>query len=237
MTIVLPENAPPVKVERIKRAGAALLFHGAHYGESEEKAIELDRQGPVLIHPFDDPRVVAGQGTIALELHEDAPKELGMMAMQYGNVYVARCAMGAKDSQVVKAMQEAESYPGTSLLIVYSHCIGHGFDLSCGMEQQKKLVGSGLWTLFRYDPRRTDEGKAPLQLDSSAPKLTTADFMRNETRFRMVEKVDPKRFAELAERAQESAKHRWSLLKQMAEISFPAEDASDGNGAGTNGNG
>jgi pyruvate-ferredoxin/flavodoxin oxidoreductase len=168
---------------------------------------------------------------------ESAPKELGLMAMQYGNVYVARCAMGAKDGQVVKAMKEAESYPGTSLLIVYSHCIGHGFDLSLGMEQQKKLVGSGLWTLFRYDPRRTAEGKAPLQLDSSAPKLTTADFMRNETRFRMVEKVDPKRFAELAKKAQESAKHRWALLKQMAEISFPAEEAADGNGGGTNGNG
>ena len=105
------------------------------------------------------------------------------------------------------------------------------------MEQQKKLVGSGLWTLFRYDPRRIAEGKAPLQLDSAAPKLTTAEFMRNETRFRMVEKVDPVRFAELAKSAQESAKHRWSLLQQMAKISFPDENAADGNGSGGNGNG
>ena len=131
-------------------------------------------------------------------------------------------------------MQEAESYPGTSILIVYSHCIGHGFDLSLGMEQQKKLVGAGLWTLFRYDPRRIDEGKAPLQLDSAAPKLTTADFMRNETRFRMVEKVDPVRFAELAKKAQQNAKHSWSLMQQMAKISFPGEDATDGNGSGDN---
>jgi len=168
---------------------------------------------------------------------ETAPKELGLMAMQYGNVYVARCAMGAKDGQVVKAMKEAESYPGTSLLIVYSHCIGHGFDLSLGMEQQKKLVGAGLWTLFRYDPRRIAEGKAPLQLDSAAPKLTTADFMRNETRFRMVEKVDPVRFAKLAKKAQQNAKHSWSLMQQMAKISFPGEDANDGNDSGGNGNG
>ena len=161
-----------------------------------------------------------------------APKELGLMAIQYGNVYVARCAMGAKDSQVVRAMQEAESFPGPSLLICYSHCIAHGFDLSLGMEQQKLLVGSGLWTLFRYDPRRLAEGKAPLQLDSAAPKFKTAEFMRNETRFRMIEKIDPKRFAELAADAQESAGYRWSLLEQMANIRFPQQEAAAGGNGG-----
>jgi pyruvate-ferredoxin/flavodoxin oxidoreductase len=160
-----------------------------------------------------------------------APKELGLMAIQYGNVYVARCAMGAKDGQVVKAMKEAESYPGTSLLIVYAHCIAHGFDLSLGMEQQKLLVASGLWPLYRYDPRLIEQGKAPLQLDSAAPKRKTAEFMRNETRFRMVEKIDPKRFAQLADSAQENARHRWSLLEQMAGIRFPKENGEETEGA------
>jgi pyruvate-ferredoxin/flavodoxin oxidoreductase len=152
-----------------------------------------------------------------------APKELGLMAMQYGNVYVARVAMGAKDSQVVKAFREAEAWPGPSIIIAYSHCIAHGFDLSLGMDQQKLLVDSGLWTLFRYDPRRIAEGKPPLMLDSKEPKAKTADFMRNETRFRMIEKINPQRFKELAELAQESAKHRWKLLEQMAAIHFPEE--------------
>ncbi len=155
-----------------------------------------------------------------------APKELGLMAMQYGNVYVARVAMGAKDSQVVKALREAESWPGPSLVIAYSHCIAHGFDLSLGMEQQKLLVNSGLWTLFRYDPRRVDEGQPPLILDSKEPKVKTADFMRNETRFRMIEKMNPERFKVLAEEAQESATHRWKLLEQMASIHFPADAAA-----------
>ena len=152
-----------------------------------------------------------------------APKELGLMAMQYGNVYVARVAMGAKDSQVVKAMREAEAWNGPSLIIAYSHCIAHGFDLSLGMDQQKLLVDSGLWTLFRYDPRRISEGKPPLILDSKEPKVKTADFMRNETRFRMIEKMNPQRFKDLADQAQESAKHRWKLLEQMAAIHFPEE--------------
>ncbi|MBB5352855.1 pyruvate-ferredoxin/flavodoxin oxidoreductase [Haloferula luteola] len=156
----------------------------------------------------------------------NAPKELGLMAMQYGNVYVARVAMGAKDSQVVKAMREAEAWPGPSLIIAYSHCIAHGFDLSLGMDQQKRLVDSGLWTLFRYDPRRISEGQPPLILDSKEPKGTTADFMRNETRFRMIEKINPQRFKELADHAQESARHRWKLLEQMAAIHFPEEAAA-----------
>ncbi|GAA5480900.1 pyruvate:ferredoxin (flavodoxin) oxidoreductase [Haloferula sargassicola] len=154
-----------------------------------------------------------------------APKELGLMAMQYGNVYVARVAMGAKDSQVVKAMREAEAWNGPSLIIAYSHCIAHGFDLSLGMDQQKLLVDSGLWTLFRYDPRRISDGQPPLILDSKEPKAKTADFMRNETRFRMIEKMNPQRFKSLAEQAQESAKHRWKLLEQMAAIHFPEEAA------------
>jgi pyruvate-ferredoxin/flavodoxin oxidoreductase len=133
--------------------------------------------------------------------------------------------MGSKDSQVVKALREAESWPGPSLVIAYSHCIAHGFDLSLGMEQQKLLVNSGLWTLFRYDPRRISEGQPPLVLDSKEPKVKTADFMRNETRFRMIEKMNPERFKMLADEAQESALHRWKLLEQMAAIHFPVEAA------------
>src|SRR5450759_2758222 len=97
-----------------------------------------------------------------------AKKDLGLMAMSYGHVYVARIAFGAKDAQTVKAFIEAESYPGPSLLIAYSHCIAHGYDMAYGLEQQKLLVGSGIWPLFRFDPRRVAAGQPPLTLDSGA---------------------------------------------------------------------
>ena len=90
------------------------------------------------------------------------------MAMTYGNVYVARAAFGAKDSQTVKVFEEAESYPGASLIIAYSHCIAHGYAMHLGLEQQRLAVESGTWPLFRFDPRRAAEGKAPMQIDNAA---------------------------------------------------------------------
>ena len=93
------------------------------------------------------------------------------MAMSYGHVYVARVAFGAKDAQTVQAFLEAEAYPGPSLIIAYSHCIAHGYDLAHGCEQQKLAVDSGVWPLYRFDPRRVAAGRPPLQLDSAAPKI------------------------------------------------------------------
>ena len=155
-------------------------------------------------------------------------KDLGMMAMTYGTVYVARVALGAKDSQVVRAFVEAESYPGPSLIIAYSHCIAHGYDLSLGFEQQKLAVNCGVWPLYRFDPRRVAQGEPPLKLDSSDPKVPVEKYMRNETRFRMVEKIDPKRFQQLLEKAQASGSQRWAIYQQLAGLTVPT---SDGNGA------
>jgi len=118
------------------------------------------------------------------------PKDLAMMAIAYGNVYVARIAMGANDTQTVKAFMEAERYDGPSIIIAYSHCIAHGYDLRYGLDQQKKAVDSGLWPLFRYNPELEKENKNPMILDYKGPKIPVKDFMYNETRFKMVEKIN-----------------------------------------------
>ena len=131
-------------------------------------------------------------------------KDLALMAIAYGNVYVARIAFGAKDAQTVKAFQEAESYDGPSLILAYSHCIAHGYDMAHGLEQQKLAVDSAYWPIFRCDPRRVAEGQPGLVLDSSAPKVDVGKFMANETRFRMLDKTNPERakmLLELARRA------------------------------------
>jgi len=148
-------------------------------------------------------------------------KDLGLIAMAYGNVYVARIAFGAKDLQTTRALVEAESYPGPSLIIAYSHCIAHGYDLSYGLEQQKLAVNTGYWPLYRFDPRRVAAGETPLQLDSGAPKQGLKDFMRNETRFRMVEQLDPVRFRHLVHVAQEEATARVAIYEQLAKLSVP----------------
>jgi pyruvate-ferredoxin/flavodoxin oxidoreductase len=144
-------------------------------------------------------------------------KDLGLMAMTYGHVYVARIAFGAKDAQTVKAIQEAEAYPGPSLVIAYSHCIAHGYDMAFGCEQQKLAVETGLWPLYRFDPRRMAAGEAPLVLDSGAPKKPVEAYMNNESRFRMLEAAGPARYKELATRAREEADRRLALYKHLSE--------------------
>jgi pyruvate-ferredoxin/flavodoxin oxidoreductase len=152
---------------------------------------------------------------------EVGKKDLGLMAMSYGHVYVARIAMGAKDAQTVKAFAEADSYPGPSLIIAYSHCIAHGYDLRNGLSQQKLAVDAGIWPLYRFDPRRLAEGKSPLQMDSPAePTAAVMDFMQNETRFRMVEKMDPARFRRLAKKSQDQVTEQVKLYKQLAGLDF-----------------
>ncbi|MGC8741621.1 MAG: pyruvate:ferredoxin (flavodoxin) oxidoreductase [Candidatus Sumerlaeaceae bacterium] len=144
-------------------------------------------------------------------------KDLALMAMNYGHVYVARVAFGARDNQTVLAFKEAESYPGTSLIIAYSHCIAHGYDLVHGPDQQKLAVESGYWPLFRFDPRRAAAGESPLKLDSPAPKFDVGEFMRNETRFRMVEQMNPERFKQLVEAARHEVSTRYHLYEELTK--------------------
>ncbi len=143
-------------------------------------------------------------------------KDLALMAMAYGSVYVARVAFGAKDAQTVKAFQEAEAYPGPSLIIAYSHCIAHGYDLAHGLEQQKLAVSTGYWPLFRYDPRRAAAGEPPMVLESGAPSGDLGKYMRNESRFRVVEQTTPERFKTLLAGAQAHARERFALYEQLA---------------------
>ncbi len=151
-------------------------------------------------------------------------KDMAMIAMSYGNVYVAKVAMGAKDAQVVKAFQEAESFDGPSIILAYSHCIAHGIDLVNGCEQQKLAVDSGHWPLFRYDPRRIEQGEAPLQMDSPAPKIELGTYVRNETRYRMVEQVNPERFRHLLAMAQREVTNRFATYENMAKLTMPVKN-------------
>jgi pyruvate-ferredoxin/flavodoxin oxidoreductase len=144
-----------------------------------------------------------------------AKKNLALMAMQYGHVYVAQVAFGAKDSQTVAAFREAEAYNGPALIIAYSHCIAHGFPLHLGVEQQKLAVDSGYWPLFRHDPRLAGSGET-LKLDSGPPKAGLDKFTANETRFSMLKLVAPVRAAELAARAQEQVRTRYALYQRLA---------------------
>jgi pyruvate-ferredoxin/flavodoxin oxidoreductase len=155
-------------------------------------------------------------------------KDLGMMAMTYGHVYVARIAFGAKDAQTVKAFVEAESYPGPSLIIAYSHCIAHGYDMAFGANQQKLAVEAGVWPLYRFDPRNIAAGKPPLKLDSGEPKAKAIHYMRNEARFRMAEKIDPARFKRLITAAQTDAVQRHALYSQLAGITIPQPEPESG---------
>ena len=144
-------------------------------------------------------------------------KDLGMMAMSYGNVYVARIAMGASDAQTLKAIMEAESYDGPSLIIAYSHCIAHGINMAKGLDQQKLAVESGHWPLYRYDPRRKDEEKNPLQLDSKAPRIPLKDYIYNENRYRMLQQTNPEAAATLLKAAQQNVLDRWHQYENLAK--------------------
>jgi len=143
-------------------------------------------------------------------------KDLAMMAMSYGSVYVAKVAMGAGDVHTVKAFLEAEAFDGPSLIIAYSHCIAHGYDMSFGMEQQKAAVNAGYWPLFRYNPTLAAGGKNPFQLDSRPPSIPLKNYTYNETRYTMLTKSDPETAARLLEEAQADVINRWKLYEHMA---------------------
>lgn len=144
-------------------------------------------------------------------------KDLGMLAIDYGNVYVAQVSIGANDAQVIKAMTEANSYDGPSLIIAYCHCISHGYNLINGPAQQKAAVDSGYWPLYRYDPRKIAAGENPFKLDSKDPKIPVIEYMKVENRFKMLQMLNPERAAELDANAQKFVDARWAKYKYLAE--------------------
>jgi pyruvate-ferredoxin/flavodoxin oxidoreductase len=145
-------------------------------------------------------------------------KDLAMEAISYGNVYVARVAMGGGDQHTIAAFQEAEAHPGPSLIIAYSHCIAHGYDLVHGLEQQKKAVQSGYWPLMRYNPGLRDEGKNPFQLDSKAPSISLRDYAYQESRYTMLARSDPATAATLLAQAQEDVDRKWRVYSNRAAM-------------------
>ncbi len=156
-------------------------------------------------------------------------KDLGMIAMAYGYVYVARVAMGASDQQTLNAFLEADAYDGPSMILAYSHCIAHGYDLVHGLEQQKLAVQSGAWPLYRFNPTRAALGKNPLSIDSKEPSIPISEYAYNETRYRMLLQSDEQRAEALIKLAQKDAKSRWALYEQMAAMHYDfAANGSDG---------
>ncbi|NJR60022.1 MAG: pyruvate:ferredoxin (flavodoxin) oxidoreductase [Cyanobacteria bacterium CRU_2_1] len=143
-------------------------------------------------------------------------KDLGLIAMTYGNIYVASVAMGAKDEHTLRAFLEAEAYDGPSLMIAYSHCIAHGIDMSTAMQNQKAAVDSGRWLLYRFHPDRRKQGENPLQLDSHSPKIPVERSMYLENRFKMLTKSKPEAAKQLLEEAQQDVNTRWQMYQYLA---------------------
>ena len=145
-------------------------------------------------------------------------KDLGLIAMTCGNIYVAQVASGASDVQTVKAFTEAESYDGPSLIIAYSHCIAHGINMRLGFDQQKQAVASGAWLLYRFDPRLKEQGKNPLQLDSKPPTTELTEYAYKENRFRVLGKTNPAEAKRLMDLAQQDVAVRRQLFEQLAGL-------------------
>jgi pyruvate-ferredoxin/flavodoxin oxidoreductase len=155
-------------------------------------------------------------------------KDLGLMAMSYGNVYVASVAMGAKDEHTLKAFLEAEAYDGPSIIIAYSHCIAHGIDMTTAMSDQKVAVDSGQWLLYRYNPERTLVGENPLSLDSRTPTRKVKDFLQQQTRFKMLTKSKPEDAKRLWSQAQHDAEIRFALYEYLASRKVEQPPISEG---------
>jgi pyruvate-ferredoxin/flavodoxin oxidoreductase len=154
-------------------------------------------------------------------------KDLGLIAMAYGYVYVAHVAMGSSDQQTLRAFLEAEAYKGPSLIIAYSHCINHGIDMRRGLEQQRLAVASGIWPLYRYNPDLAAEGKNPLTIDSKDPSIPVEDYAYNETRYRMLLQSDEARAEALMKEARSDVTKRWELYKQMAALQYKAPEENN----------
>jgi len=154
-----------------------------------------------------------------------AKKDIGLMAMTYGNVYVASVAMGAKDEHTLKCFLEAEAYDGPALIIAYSHCIAHGIEMTHGMQQQKAAVQTGQWLLYRYNPDRAKAGENPLQLDCAPPKQPVREYLNSENRFKMLTKTDPAAAERLFAQAQEDVEERRQLYQYLAAREFKSKEA------------
>jgi len=153
-------------------------------------------------------------------------KDLGMMAMSYGYVYVAKVALGANDNQTVKTFVEAEAYDGPSLIIAYSHCIAQGINMTTGNDEQKAAVDSGQWILYRYNPEAIARGINPLSLDSKAPSIPIEDYMYQENRFKMLTKSKPEEAARLLRLAKSDVEQRWRLYDQLSKLDYSFAEAS-----------
>jgi pyruvate-ferredoxin/flavodoxin oxidoreductase len=145
-------------------------------------------------------------------------KDLGLMAMSYGTVYVAKVAMGSSDAQTVRAFIEAEAYDGPSLIIAYAHCIAHGIDMEKGLHNQKAAVDSGHWQLYRYNPDLTKDGKNPFKLESKGLKIPLKEYTYMETRYKMLVKSHPEAAEKLMEEAQQDVNEKWKQYEQLASV-------------------
>ena len=157
-------------------------------------------------------------------------KDLGMIAVSYGNTYVAQLAMGANPAQSVRTFQEAESFPGPSVILAYSHCIAQGINMSTSMTHQKDAVQSGFWPLYHYDPRLAHAGEQPFNLDSRKPKMSFKEFAMQEGRFAILARTDPEQAKHLFELAQADIDDQWNYYEQMAGIE---REIADNNRNGT----
>jgi len=152
---------------------------------------------------------------------KDQPKkDLGLMMMAYGNVYVAQIAIGASHNQTVKAMVEAEHFRGPSIIISYCHCIAHGIDMSDGLARDEMATKCGHWPLYRFNPDLIAQGKNPLQLDSKEPSISFQDYAYTENRYRTLKSRDPERAKMLIKLGQSDCDRRWNLYRQMASMDY-----------------
>jgi pyruvate-ferredoxin/flavodoxin oxidoreductase len=158
-----------------------------------------------------------------------------MEAISYGSVYVARVAMGANDAHTIKAFLEAEAHNGPSIIIAYSHCIAHGYDMVYGMNQQKSAVLSGYWPLIRYNPGLRKEGKNPFQLDSKAPSIPLKDYAYQEARYTILTRSNPQAARDLLRMAQEDVDRQWRVYANRAEMAGQPVSPTDGAAASGNG--
>ena len=147
-------------------------------------------------------------------------KDLGMIAMTYGYIYTAQVAMGASDIQTLRAFREADAYQGPSLVIAYTHCINHGYNMKYGLNQQELAVKSGVWPIYRYNPDNVKEGINPLKLDYKEPSIAVRDYAYNETRYKMLVQTNEERAEKLMKLAQEDADARWLQYSQLAAIDY-----------------
>jgi pyruvate-ferredoxin/flavodoxin oxidoreductase len=154
-------------------------------------------------------------------------KELGLLAMTYGNIYVAKIALGANPLQTVKAFVEAEAYPGPSLIVAYAHCIAHGYNMVNGYEHQKQAVKCGHWPLYRFNPLLKEQGKNPVQLDSKPPSFDFEEYAYGENRYRSLRQSNPETAARLIEMAKADTAERFTFIQQLANLQYDQKETVD----------